>query len=205
MKRAYVLAFVGCGGSVQPVAHRERMQAIEQAAEEDVYRPSYSNDELKRALVVERAAGATAERAVVAHEAKPSEPGLHVARADLAVRKRFIASLEACEATGLACPPRLDEPAWTWDPDPEGPLTNPKLDTQVRFDVASWQRVAAELHGRACACRTIACVGGLEVAIDHLEGRPMPAVQADETASLSITRARECLYRLRGKRPMPQP
>jgi hypothetical protein len=39
----------------------------------------------------------------------------------------------------------------------------------------------------------------MEVAIARLEARPMPDVRGDETASQSITRARECLTRLRGK------
>jgi hypothetical protein len=41
-------------------------------------------------------------------------------------------------------------------------------------------------------------------AIDRLETRPMPDVQEDDTALLSIVRARECLYRLRGLRPTPR-
>jgi hypothetical protein len=56
--------------------------------------------------------------------------------------------------------------------------------------------VAAELHGRACACRTTACVATMNDAIDRLEPRPMQDVRGDETASLSLTRARECLTRL---------
>jgi hypothetical protein len=82
--------------------------------------------------------------------------------------------------------------------------TDPKLDTALRFDVASWQKLSAELFGRACACRTLACVDSMFVAIEGLETRPMPDVQADETASQSITRARECLYRLRGLRATPR-
>ena len=73
----------------------------------------------------------------------------------------------------------------------------------LRFDLESWQKVAAELHGRACACRTIACVDSMGVAIDQLEPRPMPEVRGDEVASQSITRARECLFRLRGKKATP--
>jgi hypothetical protein len=33
----------------------------------------------------------------------------------------------------------------------------------------------------------------------------MPEVQSDDAAALSITRARECLFRLRGKTPTLQP
>ena len=39
-----------------------------------------------------------------------TEDALRVARADLGVRRHFIATLEACEASGRWCPPRLDDP-----------------------------------------------------------------------------------------------
>ena len=85
-------------------------------------------------------------------------------------------------------------------PVPAAPTQHP-LDepSPLPFDEESWRKFAAELHGRACACRTIAYVDGVGVAIDQLEPRPMLQVQGDEAASLSITRALECLYRLRGK------
>jgi hypothetical protein len=73
----------------------------------------------------------------------------------------------------------------------------------LRFDLDSWRGLAAELHGRACACRTLACVDSVGIAIDQLETRPMPEVQSDDAATTAITRARECLFRLRGKAPMP--
>jgi hypothetical protein len=172
-------------------------------AEEDRYVPAYGKPELSRALIAERGAEATAEQAVAALEAKdPRGPGdddrLRVALGDLAVRRRFIATLEACEASGRWCPPRLDDPPWAYDPDPDRPA-DPPLEATLRFDLASWQKVAAELHGRACACRTLACVDSVGIAIDRLEGRPMPEVQSDDAAALSITRARECLFRLRGR------
>ena len=169
-------------------------------AEEDHHVPSYSKTELARSLERERGAEATAERLVAELESKDaSYDQLRVARADLEVRRRFIKSLEACEANGRWCPPRLDDPPWAFDPDPPAPVAPPVTAT-LRFDVDSWRTLAAELHGRACACRTIACVDSLGVAIDQLETRPMPQVQGDETASASITRARECLFRLRGRR-----
>jgi hypothetical protein len=40
----------------------------------------------------------------------------------------------------------------------------------------------------------------MAVAIEQVESRPMPDVQGDETATQSITWARECLFRLRGKK-----
>ena len=176
-------------------------------ADEDLFVPSYGKAELQKALIAERGAEATGEKNVTELETKATdtagEDRLRVAMADLAVRRRFIASLEACEASGHACPPRLDDPVWSWDPDAPGPKQPPPVDADLRFDVASWQKLSAELFGRACACRTIYCVDGMTAAIDELESRPMPDVQGDEAASLSITRARECLFRRRGKKATP--
>lgn len=164
--------------------------------------PSYQKGELSRTLQKERGAEAIASRIVGELEAKDRDAAgddqLRVATADLGVRRRFIASLERCEASGVHCPPRLDDPPWAFDPDPGKPLA-PPLTADLRFDLDSWRKLAAELHGRACACRTIACVDSVGVAIDQLEPRPMEQVQGDEAASLSLTRARECLFRLRGK------
>lgn len=175
-----------------------------QLAADDLFKPAYGTSELQRALITERGAEASGERLVAELEAgSGTDDRLHVARADLAIRRRFIASLEACERTGQACPPRLDDPTWSFDPDPEGGPQAPKIDSPLRFDLESWQKVAAELHGRACACRTISCVDSMGVAIDQLEARPMAEVQGDEIASQSITRARECLFRLRGKKATP--
>jgi hypothetical protein len=173
-------------------------------ADEDLYKPAYGKAELERALIAERGAEASGERLVAELETSAaSDDRLRVASADLQVRRRFIASLEACEASGHTCPPRLDDPPWAFDPDPDGGAVAPRIDAPLRFDLASWQKIAAELHGRACACRTVACVDSMGVAIDQLEHKPMPDVEGDEVASQSITRARECLFRLRGKKTMP--
>jgi hypothetical protein len=167
--------------------------------------PRYGKAELQKALIAERAAEATVERRVADLEARQSDAAspalddqLRVALADLAVRRRFITTLEVCEATARRCPPRLDDPPWAYDPDPDRP-GDPPLAAPIRFDLESWRTIAAELNGRACACRTIACVDSVGVAIDELEPRPMPAVQGDDQAATEITRARECLFRLRGK------
>jgi hypothetical protein len=171
-------------------------------ATDDAFVPAYGKAELQKALIAERGAEATADRVVGELEAKvtdgPTNDRWRIARADLEVRRRFIRSLETCESSQRDCPPRLDDPTWSYDPDPDV-VVAPKVDADLRFDLASWQKLAAEMFGRACACRTIACVDSVGVAIDQLEARPMPAVQGDETASVSITRARECLFRLRGK------
>jgi hypothetical protein len=179
-------------------------------ADEELYRPSYGKPELGKALISERAAEATVERRVAELEARsgeaaspdPVDDQLRGAVADLAVRRRFIATLEACQAAGRFCPPRLDDPAWAFDPDPERPA-DPPMTATLRFDAESWRNLAAELAGRACACRTISCVDTVGVAIDVLERRPMPRVQDDDAATASITHARACLFRLRGKAPIP--
>lgn len=189
-----------------------------QLAAEDADPPSYGKPELQRALISERAAEATLERRIGEIEAKladPPVPGainpaledqLRVATADLAVRRRFIATLEVCEAAARWCPPRLDDPPWAYDPDPDpGRASDPPLTASLRYDLDSWRQIAGELHGRACACRTIACVDSVGVAIDVLETRPMPAVQGDDQAAAAVARARECLFRLRGRKAIPAP
>lgn len=199
-----LLAFLGCSGGTQ---NRTGVTTTpetspENFAPDDPYVPTYGKAEIQKALFAERAAEATADRIVTELEGKvvdgPTNDRWRIARADLEVRRRFIQSLESCEASQRNCPPRLDDPTWSYDPDPDVPVA-PKVDSDLRFDLGSWQKLSAELFGRACACRTIACVDSMGVVIDQLEQRPMPAVQGDETASLSITRARECLFRLRGK------
>ncbi|MDB4954594.1 MAG: hypothetical protein JWO36_2163 [Myxococcales bacterium] len=201
MRRWAVIAgcLIGCGGgsvATRPSADLGIADHSELAAE-DGFTPTYAKADLERALIAERGREASGERRVAELEAKDADDELRVARADLEVDRRFIASLEACQASGRTCPPRLDDPAWTFDMDSEG--AKPSVDSPLRFDLEDWRKLAAELHGRACACRTVACVDGVGVAIDQLELRPMQDVQGDETASTSITRARECLFRLRGK------
>ena len=155
-------------------------------AGDDDPKPSYTKAELERALIAERGAEATNERRVADAEAKGDDEDFRLATADLGVRRRFIIMLETCQQSGHLCPPRLDEPGTALDPNP-------------RFDLADWQKLAADLHGRACACRTLACVDTLDDAINTLEPRPIDDVRGDEQASAELTRARECLFRLRGK------
>lgn len=204
-----VTALAACGGAqtAAPVAPGETPRST--FAEEDVAPPSYGKAELTRALIAERGFEANGERRVVELEAKIADTDdpatadqLRVASADLAVRRRFIATLERCEATGALCPPRLDDPPWPYDPDPDKPAP-PPMTAQLRYDLESWRALTAELYGRACACRTLACVDSVGVAIDHLETRPMPIVLDDDAATLATTRARACLFRLRGKIAIP--
>jgi len=166
-------------------------------AGEDEPAPPYGRAELDRALAAERDAIARAERQLAAAQDDPRpDDALAGALADLGVRRRFAASLELCAAENRHCPPRLDEPAWSYDPMGSA---QPELDTELRFSRASWQRIAEELDGRACACRTRSCVESMFAAIDVLEAQPMQDIRADETASEWITRARQCLFRLRGE------
>lgn len=170
---------------------------------DDAYRPTYNRADIDKALVTEHAREASLVQQVTTLEANATpdvdDPAYRAALADLAVRRNFITALETCSAWGRDCPPRLDEPAWKYEPDSEAP---PPLDASVRFDRADWIKVTAELHGRACACRTIACVDSFDALIGRLETQPTRDVQGDETATQSIVWARECLFRLRGgKKP----
>ncbi len=171
-------------------------------APDDEPRPSYTKAALEQALITERGAEAS-DDALLTNLTGSGQDDTQVVMmtADLAVRRRFIASLESCQASWHLCPPRLDDPHWAWDPNAPGTdTTKPPLDAALRFDLDDWRKIADELHGRACACRTLACVDSLDVTIQLLEARPMQDAAGDETASASITRARECLFRLRGRR-----
>lgn len=200
MRLLVALALVACHGSGgTPAPHRGGDTGIttnEGLAAPDEYQPSYGKAELENALIAERAAEATAEKRVMDADLAGDDEARLAASDDLAVRRRFIASLEACQAHGHTCPPRLDDPPWTYDPASDA---DPRLDTPLRFDRDDWRKVTAELHGRACACRTRACVESMDAVIDQLEARPMQDVRGDATASESITRARECLTRLAGR------
>jgi hypothetical protein len=199
---------LGCTGAGQrppaaePTEPTEPDQAHSALADEDTYKPLYGKAELEKVLIAERGGEASAERRLTELEGRPSDPAtddqVRVATADLAVRRRFIASLEACGTAGRLCPPRLDDPPWGFDLD-GGRGAPPPMTAALRFDVEGWRALAAELHGRACACRTLGCVDSVGVAIDQLEALPKSEIEGDETASASITRARECLFRLRGR------
>lgn len=207
---ALLMVAGGCGGgdatrppAASPAPPRDPEPST--LADEDRVQPPYGKPELQKALSGERVLEVTAERQVSELEdllARQPDPAiadqLYLARADLAVRRRFVATLAACDADGRWCPPRLDDPPWAYALDAD-PSTEPPVTTALRFDLDSWRALAGELHGRACACRTLGCVDSVGVAIDRLELRPMPQVRGDETASVSITHARECLFRLRGK------
>src|SRR5690606_29524568 len=108
MKRlALLLAITACKTGSTPHAAGDEIvaPAPETLAEIDAYRPDYGADALERALTAERGAEASAEVRLRDLEARGDYDKLRTAIADLAVRRRFIASLEACQATGQVCPP----------------------------------------------------------------------------------------------------
>jgi hypothetical protein len=164
---------------------------------DDLYKPGYLRADLDKAIAGERTKLAALEQQVAAAETSSGDD-LRVVLGDLGVRRRFVDSLEVCAANGRDCPPRLDEPAWSYEPDSDA---KPPLDAALRFDREDWIKLASELHGRACACRTVACIDSFTAVIDQLESQPTREVQGDETATQSIVWARECLFRLRGKKP----
>jgi hypothetical protein len=191
------MTLAACGAPTQSgLAPQVEDPHTQLAADDDIH-PGYSNPDLEKALIAERGAEATNERRVADAEAKGDSDALVVATADLHVRQRFIKSLETCQQSGHLCPPRLDDPAWKYDYATDG--AKPTLDTVLRFDLADWRAMTTELHGRACACRTIACVESMDVALNDLETHPTEDVRADEQAITELTHARECLFRLRGK------
>src|SRR5687768_10586981 len=111
---ALLLALTACksGGAAKPDDVTSTTSGL---ADDDVYKPSYTKAELDEALTSERASEAAAAARVQQLEDGGDYDQLRIAAADLAVRRRFIASLEACHAGGMTCPPRLDEPAWSYD------------------------------------------------------------------------------------------
>jgi hypothetical protein len=199
-----LLALVACksGGSQTTGAGFQDVTYHTALAEDDGGEPAptYDKGDVQKALIAERAAEAKAEQHIAELESAGDPDPVNDARADLVVRRRFIASLEVCEATSRFCPPRLDEPAFSYAIDSDA---DPKLAIPLRFDLESWQKVSSELHAVACSCRSLTCVDSVNAAIAKLETRPMEDVRADETATVEITRGRECIYRLLGKRPLP--
>src|SRR5512139_474683 len=111
------LAACGGGSTSRPPSTDPGASTPGEFAEPDRFVPSYPKSDLSRALQKERGAEAAAERAVADLEVNGTPDQLRVAAADLAVRQQFIATLEACEATGETCPPRLDDPPWAFEPD----------------------------------------------------------------------------------------
>jgi hypothetical protein len=179
------MALAACGAPPRTQFETPEASHSELAADDDP-KPTYGKAELEKALIAERGAEASNERRVADAERTGDDDALRVAIADLAVRRRFIATLETCQAANRLCPPRLDDPP-------------PNLETPMRFDLVDWQKMTAELHGHACACRTQACLDTLDDSLNQLETRPIEDVRADEQATAELTRARECLFRLRGK------
>ncbi|MFT3694543.1 MAG: hypothetical protein QM831_15450 [Kofleriaceae bacterium] len=188
-----------CGSPQQHSQFDTPPEQRAQLAADDEWKPSYGKPEIEKALIAERGAEATNERRVEDADNGSDPVAAGIARADLGVRQQFIASLVACRDGGHLCPPRLDDPAWKFTAGED--LAKPPLDTPLRFDLDDWQKMTAELHGRACACRTINCLDSLDAVMNELEQRPTQDVRADEQATTELARARECTFRLRGKAP----
>src|SRR5262249_42289740 len=144
VKHGLVVLIVACSAPQRPPYQGATQEGHSGLADDDEVKPTYGKAEIEKALIAERGAEATDERRVAELEAKGDPDALPGALADLGVRGRFIAALELCQSGGHWCPPRLDEP--------------PPLGTGLRFDLDDWQKLAADLHARACACRTIACI-----------------------------------------------
>src|SRR5262245_29289069 len=115
MRRLVLLAVVACkSGGGQPVDTTfGPTTSTSTFAAEDEPAPSYGKSELQSALITERGVEASAERQIGELETGTDPDALRIAHDDLAVRRRYIATLEHCEAEGKLCPPRLDDPAWT--------------------------------------------------------------------------------------------
>jgi hypothetical protein len=193
-----LLAGAACGGaqsSERYVEPTSRPEGIDAEAVE--VRPSYGRAEMERVLGEERRAladGSAAIEALAAQRGKAVE--LAVAIADQGVRQRYVLALESCRDHGAWCPPALGL-SWTLhDESADVPVS---LDAELRFDLASWRKLAAELWARGCDCRTMRCVDAMTHTIDVLEARPTLEVQGDHEASVAVTGARTCLWRLRGK------
>lgn len=201
MKRFTSIAIAlvaACGGAqsterfVEPPARAEPVDP-----ESTEVQASYGRQELEHVLAEERRAqadGAAALEALQQQRGKAVEIAL--ALADQGVRQRFLDSLESCRDRGVWCPPKLGH-TWTLrDGDLDVPVT---LDAEQRFDVESWRKLARELWSRSCDCRSMRCVDAMTRTVDTLELRPTAEVQGDHDASVALTGARTCLWRLRGK------
>jgi hypothetical protein len=198
-----LLTLCACShGSASAPSVASDVQVHTSMASDDESPAPYGAAELQKALVAEREelSRAEQERSDTEREAGDDDH-LRVLIANLGVRRRFLQTLELCVANRKMCPPRLQEEPWSYAVDSD---TDPALDVPLRFDLESWRKIAGELHERACACRTIDCLDSIDAAIARLEVRPMPEVQSDDPAAISITRARDCSMRLRGKRALPK-
>jgi hypothetical protein len=188
-----------CGGAqsgeryVEPTVKSEPL--ID--AESTEVHPSYGRADMERVLAEERRAlaeGQATAEALMLQKGKAVE--LSLALADLSVQRRYIEAMESCRDHGVWCPPRLGL-TWTLrDGDVDVPVS---LDAEQRFDLESWRKLTRELWARGCDCRSMRCVDAMTRTVDVLEARPTAEVQGDHEASVALTGARTCLWRLRGK------
>jgi hypothetical protein len=186
----------GCGGSSSaPRLVETSARSAEADPEATDVRPSYPRPELEQVISDERRAIAQAELELAAlSEQRGQTVELALRTADLGVQRRYLAALEQCRDSGRWCPPRLGL-RWTISDDADVPVA---LDATLRFDRDSWRALTTELWARGCDCRSMRCVDAMTQTIDALETRPTPEVQGDHDASVALTGARTCLWRLRG-------
>lgn len=195
---ALVLWCAACGGaqsSERFVEPQSRPDPIDPEATEVA--PSYGRAELERAIGEERRAQADGKAAIEALQTQRGKSlELATALADQGVRERYLEALETCRDHRMWCPPKLGL-SWTFHDDAaDVPVS---LEAELRFDLQSWRKLAAELWARGCDCRTMRCVDAMTHTVDVLESRPLADVQGDHEASTAVTGARTCLWRLRGK------
>jgi hypothetical protein len=191
-----VAAGTGCGGS-QAERFVEPTKVVEIDPESTEVQPTYSRQEMDRVLAEERqahTAAASALATLMEQRGRSGEIALRLA--DVGVQQRYIDALQSCRDHGVWCPPKLGGLTWTIrELEQEVPVS---LDAELRFDVTSWRKVAAELWARGCDCRSMTCVDAMTQSIDALEQKPTVEVQGDHEASTALTGARTCLWRLRG-------
>src|SRR5262245_13398422 len=96
---ALLLAIVACRhGSTPHAGDTDTFTVHTALATDDDYKPTYEKAELQRVLSSERSAVAAAESRAGDLDSETGDPQqLQLVRQDLAVRRRFVASLEACE------------------------------------------------------------------------------------------------------------
>src|ERR1041385_6214814 len=108
---------VACGGTPARPAVTPVADTAHEFADEPV-KPTFDKAALDAALATERDKQTALEQQIAALEAVPTvDDQLRSALDELGVRRRFIATLQACAATGRDCPPRLDAPAGTSGPE----------------------------------------------------------------------------------------
>ncbi len=164
---------MACGGpnTFKPPPPGDHGTHGSELADDDEYKPPTARPRLDRALITERGLEAAAERIMGELEAAGNIEKLEAARGDLAVRRRFIATLEACAASKRKCPPRRADPPFALVID--GRATPPP----ARHSAALRSRGLAEGHRWSCTVARVRAARWRasmvsKVAIAQLETQP---------------------------------